>query len=129
MKVDTIQLIWTHKCEHGVINGFDVQCSIGTAETSSHYLVIVEDDYRQIGPIIQDSLMIFTNVLLRASGLVPYLAFPTSDKRLGGLFLDLIAALITHFSLLSSLSSSSSSRSSEDSSSSSSHSSEGPTKP
>ena len=57
MKVDTIQLVWMHNCEHGVINGFYVQCSIGTAETSSHYLVVVEDDYRQIGPIIQDSFM------------------------------------------------------------------------
>lgn len=24
MLVDTIQIVWTHNCEHGVINGFDV---------------------------------------------------------------------------------------------------------
>lgn len=49
MKVDTIQLVWTHNCEHGVINGFDVNCStIGAIEVGNHF--VVTDDYVQVGP-------------------------------------------------------------------------------
>ena len=31
MLVDTIQIVWTHNCEHGVINGFDI-----TINTNEH---------------------------------------------------------------------------------------------
>ena len=49
MKVDTIQLVWTHNCEHGVINGFDVNCSaIGVIEIGN--IFVVTDDFVQIGP-------------------------------------------------------------------------------
>ncbi len=49
LKVDTIQLVWTHNCEHGVINGFDVMCAaIGTVEIGNHF--VVTDDYIQVGP-------------------------------------------------------------------------------
>ena len=53
MVVDTIQLIWTHDCEHGVINGYDL-----LVEDASNEDQIVEmkskfiprDEYLQIGP-------------------------------------------------------------------------------
>jgi len=49
LKVDTIQLVWTHNCEHGVINGFDVMCSaFGTVEIGNQF--VVTDDYIQVGP-------------------------------------------------------------------------------
>jgi hypothetical protein len=55
--VDTIQLVWTHDCEHGVINGFDLliqngddssKSSTGAVEIGSNF--IAEDDYVQVGP-------------------------------------------------------------------------------
>ena len=53
MVVDTIQLVWTHDCEHGVINGYDL-----LVEDASNEDQIVEikskfistDEYLQIGP-------------------------------------------------------------------------------
>jgi hypothetical protein len=49
MKVDTIQLVWTHSCEHGVINGFDINCSaIGVIEIGN--IFVVTNEYVQIGP-------------------------------------------------------------------------------
>ena len=57
MKVDTIQLVWTHDCEHGVINGFDLsignenegtESSSGAVQMGSYFIAI--DDYLQVGP-------------------------------------------------------------------------------
>ena len=53
MVVDTIQLVWTHDCEHGVVNGYDL-----LVEDASNEDQIVEmkskfistDEYLQIGP-------------------------------------------------------------------------------
>mmetsp|Transcript_22230 Transcript_22230/g.40074 ORF Transcript_22230/g.40074 Transcript_22230/m.40074 type:complete len:230 (+) Transcript_22230:34-723(+) len=63
MQVDTIQLVWTHDCEHGVINGFDLMVAandddddIVSSEESGVivgkgcYFVINKDYYVQIGP-------------------------------------------------------------------------------
>lgn len=56
--VDTIQLVWTHDCEHGMINGFDVTAtknmdvdsdSVNSLLEKGNRLV-VSDDYVQIGP-------------------------------------------------------------------------------
>lgn len=54
--VDTIQLVWTHDCEHGVINGFDLsikngdafESSAGAVEIGSYF--IAGDEYVQVGP-------------------------------------------------------------------------------
>lgn len=59
MLVDTIQLVWTHDCEHGVINGFDIRVENGegpvsvdasgaVVEKGSYF--VIEDDYIQCGP-------------------------------------------------------------------------------
>jgi len=60
MQVDAIQLVWTHNCEHGVINGFDLRIvnnnaisesaegATATVEQGSFF--IVSDEYAQIGP-------------------------------------------------------------------------------
>jgi len=58
MQVDTIQLVWTHNCEHGVINGFDLSVASATAveesaggamvEQGSYF--ILSNEYAQIGP-------------------------------------------------------------------------------
>jgi hypothetical protein len=32
MLVDTIQIVWTHNCEHGVLNGFDIAIRNGEHE-------------------------------------------------------------------------------------------------
>lgn len=60
IQVDTIQLVWTHDCEHGVINGFDtvigneingstsLETSNIAVEKGSCFVII--DDYIQIGP-------------------------------------------------------------------------------
>jgi len=50
MQVDTIQLVWTHDCEHGVINGFDLSpdCSDGVVRLGSRFAIT--SDYLQIGP-------------------------------------------------------------------------------
>mmetsp|Transcript_18921 Transcript_18921/g.40961 ORF Transcript_18921/g.40961 Transcript_18921/m.40961 type:complete len:83 (-) Transcript_18921:2898-3146(-) len=56
MQVDTIQLVWTHDCEHGVINGFDLliangddpESFNGAVEMGSH--LVTNDDYISCGP-------------------------------------------------------------------------------
>ena len=62
MQVDTIQLVWTHDCEHGVINGFDLVVAAndddddvsseesGVIVGKGSYFVINEDEYIQVGP-------------------------------------------------------------------------------
>lgn len=65
--VDTIQLVWSHDCEHGVINGFDLTIvnnesddgsdNIHAEESNgvviekdrSHFVVANQDEYIQIG--------------------------------------------------------------------------------
>ena len=58
--VDTIQLVWTHDCEHGVINGFDIMIAedddapvpvgdSGVVVKEGSYFVI-QDEYIQSGP-------------------------------------------------------------------------------
>ena len=61
MMVDTIQLVWTHDCEHGVINGFDLfianddvdnttNSSSGDAIVEMKSQIVVMDEYIQVGP-------------------------------------------------------------------------------
>ena len=62
MMVDTIQLVWTHDCEHGVINGFDliianddvddvyVESSSGDDIVEMQSQFVVMDEYIQVGP-------------------------------------------------------------------------------
>jgi hypothetical protein len=60
MLVDTIQIVWTHNCEHGVINGFDVRVITNnddpTCDQSSGDIVEIGsvfdigDQYIQCGP-------------------------------------------------------------------------------
>eukprot|EP00584_Thalassiosira_punctigera_P010464 CAMPEP_0172531840 /NCGR_PEP_ID=MMETSP1067-20121228/5087_1 /TAXON_ID=265564 ORGANISM="Thalassiosira punctigera, Strain Tpunct2005C2" /NCGR_SAMPLE_ID=MMETSP1067 /ASSEMBLY_ACC=CAM_ASM_000444 /LENGTH=213 /DNA_ID=CAMNT_0013316271 /DNA_START=107 /DNA_END=748 /DNA_ORIENTATION=+ len=61
MQVDTIQLVWTHDCEHGVINGFNLMVAasddvgILSSEESGAIVrkgnrFIITDDYIQVGP-------------------------------------------------------------------------------
>ena len=55
MQVDTIQLVWTHDCEHGVINGFDLVVAgddgapFGAVGLGSHF-ISKEENYVQVGP-------------------------------------------------------------------------------
>ncbi|KAL7546870.1 hypothetical protein ACHAWF_010204 [Thalassiosira exigua] len=57
MQVDTIQLVWTHDCEHGVINGFEVLianddesvCESGSLVKVGSQ-ILVTNDYIQVGP-------------------------------------------------------------------------------
>ena len=60
MLVDTIQLVWTHDCEHGVVNGFDIMIAendlpasidgSGAIVNKGSYFVIQENEYIQCGP-------------------------------------------------------------------------------
>ena len=54
MQVDAIQLVWTHSCEHGVVNGFTAiienydEDTGATIERGAHFFIT--DKYIQIGP-------------------------------------------------------------------------------
>ena len=57
MQVDTIQLVWTHDCEHGVINGFDVTVEDengmplpADSGVERGSIFAVAEEYLQIGP-------------------------------------------------------------------------------
>lgn len=61
MQVDAIQLVWTHNCEHGVVNGFDAMVSsddgaevVSIGETGAVVergsCFVIGDDYVQVGP-------------------------------------------------------------------------------
>lgn len=48
MKVDTVQIVWTHDCEHGLVYGFDVKCD--SVIKKGDEFIIQEDNYVQCGP-------------------------------------------------------------------------------
>ena len=55
MLVDTIQIVWTHNCEHGVLNGFDVTITDGKVgvygdAVESGSVFKVGNEYIQCGP-------------------------------------------------------------------------------
>ena len=57
MQVDAIQLVWSHNCEHGVINGFDVAAEDENGErlpadsgVERGSIFAVTEEYIQIGP-------------------------------------------------------------------------------
>lgn len=55
MLVDTIQIVWTHNCEHGVLNGFDVTITDGKVGVygdvvESGSIFKVGKEYIQCGP-------------------------------------------------------------------------------
>lgn len=55
MLVDTIQIVWTHNCEHGVINGFDATMTIRIDEDAVEGLqegtiLVIKNCYVQCGP-------------------------------------------------------------------------------
>jgi len=52
MVVDTIQLVWTHDCEHGVVNGYDLLVEDASNEDQivEKSKFIATDEYLQIGP-------------------------------------------------------------------------------
>lgn len=48
LKVDTVQIVWTHDCEHGLVYGFDVKCD--SVIKKGGEFIIQEDNYVQCGP-------------------------------------------------------------------------------
>jgi hypothetical protein len=48
MKVDTVQIVWTHDCEHGLVYGFDVKCD--SVIKKGDEFIIQEENYVQCGP-------------------------------------------------------------------------------
>ena len=53
MVVDTIQLVWTHDCEHGVVHGYDLLVEDASNEdqiVEMKSIFIPRDEYLQIGP-------------------------------------------------------------------------------
>ena len=55
MLVDTMQIVWTHNCEHGVLNGFDVTIIDGEVgvygdAVESGSIFMIGYDYIQCGP-------------------------------------------------------------------------------
>jgi hypothetical protein len=57
MKVDTVQIVWTHDCEHGLVYGFDLTVADNDGPLSSGAVIkkgelyfITEDEYVQCGP-------------------------------------------------------------------------------
>lgn len=48
MKVDTVQIVWTHDCEHGLVYGFDVKCD-SVVKKGDEFIIQV-DNYVQCGP-------------------------------------------------------------------------------